>query len=494
MSRHVRRSVRTLAVAAGMLALTTSCLPGASSEGGDEAETIGAGESPAEEWTGTITMFAQEYTPNAEVANSYGLTALQDAADGFAEEHPGVTVEFVDEKFDVYTEQVRVKAAAGELWDVYWGQWAALNGSLPEGIAYDLAPAFEEPNPYAPEYDTWAEAMNPQVIEATRAGSGASYNINGDFVTTGWYYNADLFEQAGITEPPATWGEFVELCTTLRDAGITPVAFVPYYGHMQRHWLSDLYSDDFEAITQLDGAPGFSGADEALAIGEGILSPADPRFLAWWPTFKQATDTWQPDYITAPAERNDRAKQDFFAGDAAMYYSGSQTARELASAEVPFTWASFPFPTITPEDNEFASGDDTASAVGGPTGAYQYAISTAQANSTMEEPGKAEVVLDWLRYIGTPETAQSVVNETGQFLPSFTDTEPVEDLAEFADIVNQPWQSLYVGFSAPNLDTDLQRIFGNYLGGNITIEQARDELTPLLETAAADFRAQNGLE
>lgn len=94
-----------------MLTLTTSCLPGGGSGGSEEAETIGAGESSAEEWTGTITMFAQEYTPNAEVANSYGLTALQDAADGFAEEHPGVTVEFVDEKYDVYTEQVRVKAA-----------------------------------------------------------------------------------------------------------------------------------------------------------------------------------------------------------------------------------------------------------------------------------------------------------------------------------------------------------------------------------------------
>lgn len=194
-------------VSAGVAAalLIAACgLPG----GGQSAEGPASSEpaldvaTEASDWTGTITMFAQAYTPNATVANSDDLTALAEAAAAYQQDHPGITIEFVDEKFDTYTDTVRVKAAAGEMWDVYWAQWNALNGSLPRGIAVNLAPAFAEANPYAPEYDTWAEAMNPQVIAATAASEGTSYNINGDYVFTGWYYNKDLFAEAGVEELP----------------------------------------------------------------------------------------------------------------------------------------------------------------------------------------------------------------------------------------------------------------------------------------------------
>lgn len=155
-------------------------------------------------WTGTITMFAQSYTPNAEFANQNDLTALQDAADAWQADHPGVTIEFVDEQFEGYNDIVRARAASGELWDVFWAQWGSLNSTLPEGIAVDLTPYFEQPNPYAPDADTWQEVMNETIISETRSPSGASYNINGDFVATAFFYNADLFEQAGIESTPTT--------------------------------------------------------------------------------------------------------------------------------------------------------------------------------------------------------------------------------------------------------------------------------------------------
>ena len=117
-------------------------------------------------------MYAQQYTPDAEVANDLDLNALAEVAAEYEEMHPGVTIEFVDDKFDRYVDTVRTKAAAGELWDVFWAQWAALSGSLTDGVAYDLAPAFSEPNPYAEGFDTWAEAMNEQVIATTRTGEG----------------------------------------------------------------------------------------------------------------------------------------------------------------------------------------------------------------------------------------------------------------------------------------------------------------------------------
>lgn len=39
----------------------------------------------------------------------------------------------------------------------------------------------------------------------------------------GFFYNKDLFQQAGITETPETWTEFMEACQKLKDAGINAV-------------------------------------------------------------------------------------------------------------------------------------------------------------------------------------------------------------------------------------------------------------------------------
>ncbi len=50
------------------------------------------------------------------------------------------------------------------------------------------------------------------------------YGIPFDLGMVGFWYNKDLFEQAGITEPPATWDEFLEDVGMLKDAGITPLA------------------------------------------------------------------------------------------------------------------------------------------------------------------------------------------------------------------------------------------------------------------------------
>ena len=40
----------------------------------------------------------------------------------------------------------------------------------------------------------------------------------------GFWYNKKLFEQAGITEPPATWSAFLDAVKKLKAAGITPIA------------------------------------------------------------------------------------------------------------------------------------------------------------------------------------------------------------------------------------------------------------------------------
>lgn len=444
-------------------------------------------------WTGTITMFAQGYTPNAEFATDKTLTAMQTAADAWMADHPGVTIEFVDEEFQGYNDIVRARAASGELWDVFWAQWQALNGGgLPEGIAVDLSPYFAEPNPYAPDYQTWADAMNPTIIEETRAPNGANYNINGDYVATAFFYNADLFEQAGVEALPTTWDELLAVSQQLQDAGIQPVVGVPLYSWFQRHFLSNYYADDFAAISEADGAPGYSVLDEAIATNNGTLSTADPRVLSWWTTFKDLAQYYLPDYLVQPPDSNSAAAQDFIGGNAAMYYSGSWFPNELRAAEVPFEFGSFNFPSLEGV-SEFDTGHNAAGAVGGPNAAYQYAISTPEANRTMEEEGKFEVVLDWLRYLGTPDVAESIINENGSFVPTFAGTTPAEGMESLSEQAQSELIAVQIGRLSPSAENEIQSLFGLYLSGNITEEEAQTQVQDILDRSIAEYEDTNSV-
>jgi raffinose/stachyose/melibiose transport system substrate-binding protein len=463
--------------------------------GGESGAAAGETTVPELTWQGTITFYSQAYTPNSTQEGADQLTAFQTIADEYQALHPGITIQFIDEDTPEYDTVVRTKAAAGELWDIFWAQWGLLNGNYPEGIAVDLNPFFDQPNPYIPGNQRWADAMNETVLNETIAPSGARYNINGDFVGTAFYYNKDLFEQAGITEPPSTWPELVQVAQQLKDAGITPMSQFPSYGWFQRHFLTDFYSPDFDTIQNFDDAPAISPLDEAVAMQKGILSTKDPRFMAWWPIFKQLTDTWAPDYLTQTGEEaGDPSLQDFTGGRTAIFYSGSWTGNNIRTAGAEFEWGTFNFPVLDKSVSEYAQGISTAGQVGGPNAAYQYAISTPKANKTMEEPGKPEAVLDFLRFIGTPRAVESIVNEKGSFIPTWPDTTPSAGNEVIVEQAKEGLKSVWVGNSVPDLDPSIQRTFGLYLSGNISIEEATAEVQGYLDKAVADYAATNGVD
>lgn len=485
--------------AATMMTEETAAMPAETAAATEPAETAAAAEPAGDitptdlSWEGTITFFAQAYTPNAREAEN-PLKEFQTFADEYMEMHPGIEIQFIDEEMPEYDTIIRTKAAAGELWDIFWAQWGNLNGNYPEGIAVDLTPFFKEPNPYIPGNSAWQEAMNETVVNQTIAPNGAHYNINGDFVGTAFFYNKALFEQAGITAAPDSWPALLEATKKLKDAGITPMGAFPSYGWFQRHFLTDFYSTDFATLEGFDKAPAISPLDEAVAMQKGLLSTKDPRFMAWWPIFKEFTDYWTPDYLTQTGEEaGEPSLQDFTGGRTAIYYSGSWTPNQLRDAGVEFEWSAFNFPKLSTDVTEHATGISTAGQVGGPNAAYQYAMSTPKANKTMEEEGKAEAVLDFLRFIGTPRVVEAVVNENGSFIPTWPDTSPKPGSEALVEQASEGLKSVWVGNSTPDLEPTIQRTFGLYLSGNITIEEATEQVQQAIDKAVEDYARTNNV-
>ena len=108
-------------------------------------------------------------------------------------------------------------------------------------------------------------ALAPYVIDDRVYG--LPYNTG----MVGFWYNTELFEQAGITETPETWSAFLAVVQQLKDAGITPIALGGsdlWPGHFWWSYLAMRIAglDAFVAASDNKAFddPGFVGAGELL--------------------------------------------------------------------------------------------------------------------------------------------------------------------------------------------------------------------------------------
>jgi raffinose/stachyose/melibiose transport system substrate-binding protein len=74
-------------------------------------------------------------------------------------------------------------------------------------------------------WDQWPAAQLAQnrVADDGTRGSGSLYAMGLNYSLTGVFYNRELAEQIGMTEPPATVAEFDELLAAAKDAGLLPI-------------------------------------------------------------------------------------------------------------------------------------------------------------------------------------------------------------------------------------------------------------------------------
>ena len=61
----------------------------------------------------------------------------------------------------------------------------------------------------------WKDTINPGAM-SIYAYNGKQYGVPWDMGMIGFWYNKALFEQAGITAPPATWDEYLAAVQKLR--------------------------------------------------------------------------------------------------------------------------------------------------------------------------------------------------------------------------------------------------------------------------------------
>ena len=177
----------------------------------------------------------------------------------------------------------------------------------------------------------YEETAIPGLMAACRdAGGGTLKTIPYQPNVFAFFYNKDLFEQAGIEKEPTTWAEFLDVCQKLKDAGITPMTMDDAYAtSVVGYHLARLVGEEkvVEIVTE-----GKWDDPAVLQMAQDIEELASKGYYSEM----VGSNVW-------PAGQN----TELALGTAAMYLNGSWLPNEVKDmAGEDFKWGCFAYPEL----------------------------------------------------------------------------------------------------------------------------------------------------
>ncbi len=354
-------------------------------------------EEEAVELSGDVVFWSMynETEPNADV--------IKNAIANFEAANPEVNVTVQWNGREV-RQILKAALDAGESIDIYENdpRWLATN-IVTEDYALNLD------DYYAKAYAaTDGEVLKDIIIPAliTQISSlsvdGGLYYVPNQAYVVSWYYSKSVFQNAGISEAPQTWAEFLDVCEKLKTAGVAPITVDDVYmdilmgGYLGllkgEEWVSELMQDK---------------------TGEMWKDPAVTQFA------EAFEELYTNDYFSANVAGNKypAGQQELALEQAGMNLNGSWLPNELVGTTGPdFEWGQFTFPTIPNQE------EDSTVIVFGSNG---YAVNKNSEN--------ADAAFELITYIVSKE-AQADFADRALAMPVTVDTTWPEAIADVKPI------------------------------------------------------------
>ncbi len=256
---------------------------------------------------------AQDTTVTVMASQDWIKQAEMDLAQRF-EEETGIHIDYQIIPSDQYFNVLKTKLNAGEATDIFGGQ----TGKSDLELQYDV-----RNNAVDLTDMEWTSRIDPGALEMSSL-DGVVYGAEiWDIVASNYFvmvYNKDIFEQQGITVP-TDFESFKAACSTLLDAGITPI-FEP----IADGWHHVLW---FPMV-----GPAFEDAEPGLAAQ---LNANETTFAG------------DANMTTGMAQINDLYQMGCF-GDNALSDVYTDTTRALASGEYAMSVATLGTPAAIATD------------------------------------------------------------------------------------------------------------------------------------------------
>lgn len=203
---------------------------GKSSTGADSTGTDNTGNDSAGSGNDESSKSGEEIVLTVFDAHAYGLDEYAEMAAKFEEEHPGVKIEVQHAANDSNT-LLQSRVNSGDIPDVF-----DVESGTSARMYYE----------YAYDWTNDADVLGKFSEEAINTGRDEEGNVKSlpwTYENMGLIYNKDLFEQAGITELPATMDQLEEACKKLEAKGITAFALAGketwVLGQLATHFMMD---------------------------------------------------------------------------------------------------------------------------------------------------------------------------------------------------------------------------------------------------------------
>jgi raffinose/stachyose/melibiose transport system substrate-binding protein len=282
------------------------------------------------------------------------MTVWQDMANAYMAEHPNVSIEITVMENEAFKAALQTNLQAGDVPDLFqsWGG-GGLREQVDAGLVQDITDLSSG----------FIGNLNEAAVGLYQV-DGAQYGIPFNLGMVGFWYNQDLFEQAGIDAPPATWEEFLTDVQALKDAGITPIAV----GAGDK-WPAHFYYS-YLMIRE--------GGEEAMAAVTEDLDFNKPEFIEAGNQLQRLIEMepFQPGFLAAPWDAPDGESGTIGTGQAAISLmgqwgpgayanqSGIGTPEDPIADRLPGEFGWFPFPAVeggagAPTDG-FGGGDGFA--------------------------------------------------------------------------------------------------------------------------------------
>jgi ABC-type glycerol-3-phosphate transport system substrate-binding protein len=193
----------------------------------------------------------------------------------------------------------------------------AAGGNLPDMFSYWAGARTQfvvDSGRIAPLDDLWESADLGEVVPASLAEGATLYNgmrylVPFGYHYAGMFYNTKVMADAGITEFPTTWDGFLELCKTLKEKGVAPIAL----GSKNR-WPAQFWFDYLLLRT--------AGPEYRARLMNGEAAYTDPEVVRAMALWKELTDAG---YFVEFANADDwtDASDKVARGEAAMTLMGT---------------------------------------------------------------------------------------------------------------------------------------------------------------------------
>lgn len=312
--------------------------------------------------------------------DDFGETFVEIADEFSANNEYGVTVEFEFYETEQYKTKLTTLMAANSAPDIFLTyEFGYLTPFIEAGKVYNLTEALDAD----PE---WKSSFIEGTLDPLTYDDQI-YGIPTQTTLATMYYNKQIFADNGL-EVPTTYDEFLNVCETLKNNGVTPMTLAAPTAWIPSQFLQQV-------------SVGIGGLDSYEGVVDGTLPwNNDSNIEAGHEIQKMIDNGYFQDGMLGMTAQEAMAQ--FQKGEAAMYYTGAWDITTLINREetpVADDIGTFYMPAMNSENNGIVIGTVDCS----------YAISESCPNK--------EAAVAFLKYLTSPESQQKLAYEDGR-LPS----------------------------------------------------------------------------